>query len=118
MDVPQVIEVSVPVQQVEPAELKKLWGLITKYGVDYEAFRSYLTDLGLQSTKELSQTQLEQCLSEIDTRQGQAFQPGEPAAVSSVEPQGVRAQLFEALTTLQAELAQAKQAQPLGEPLA
>jgi hypothetical protein len=34
--------VSAPVQQVEPAELKKLWALITKYRVDHEAFRTSL----------------------------------------------------------------------------
>jgi hypothetical protein len=33
-----------------------------------------------------------------------------------VEPQGTRAHLFEALTTLQAEIAQAEQTQPPGEP--
>jgi hypothetical protein len=109
--------VSVSVQQVEPAELKKLWALITKCGVDHDAFRTYLADLGLQSSKELSPAQLEQCLSEIDTWQGQAFQPRDPAAVSDrAEPQGTRAHLFEALTTLQAEIAQAEQTQPPGEP--
>jgi hypothetical protein len=41
-------KVSAPVQQVEPAELKKLWARITKYGVDHDAFRTYLADLGLQ----------------------------------------------------------------------
>jgi hypothetical protein len=110
-------EVSVPVQQVKPEELKKLWGLITKYGVDHDAFRTYLAELGLQSSKELSPAQLEQCRSEIDTRQGQAFQPREPATVSDrAEPQGTRAQLFEALTALQAEIALAEQTQPPGEP--
>jgi hypothetical protein len=109
--------VGVPVQQVEPGALKKLWALITKYGVDHDAFRTYLTDLGLRSSKELSPVQLEQCLSEIDTRQRQAFQPPESAPVNNrAEPQGTRAQLFEALTKLQAEIAQAEQNQPPGEP--
>jgi hypothetical protein len=111
--------VSAPVQQVEPAELKKLWARITKFGVDHDAFRTYLAELGLQSSKELSPAQLEQCRSEIDTRQGQAFQPRESATVSHrAEPQGTRAHLFEALTTLQAEIAQAEQTQPPGEPYA
>jgi hypothetical protein len=110
-------KVSTPVQQVEPGKLKQLWVRITQYGVDHDAFRTYLADLGLQSTKELTPTQLEQCLNEIDTRQGQAFQPREPATVSDrAEPQGTRAHLFEALTTLQAEIAQAEQTQPPGEP--
>jgi hypothetical protein len=105
------------VQQVEPGELKKLWALITKCRVNHDAFRTYLAELGLQSTKELSPAQLEQCLSEIDTRQRQAFQPREPATVGDrVEPQGTRAHLFEALSMLQAESAQAEQTQPPGEP--
>jgi hypothetical protein len=109
--------VSVPVQQVDPTELKKLWALITKYGVDHDAFRTYLVHQGLRSSKELSPAQLEQCLSEIDTRQRQAFQPPESAPVSNrAEPQGTRAHLFEALTRLQAEIAQAEQTQPPGEP--
>jgi hypothetical protein len=87
--------------------------------VDHDAFRTYLAELGLQSSKELSPAQLEQCRSEIDTRQGQAFQPRESATVSHrAEPQGTRAHLFEALTTLQAEIAQAEQTQPPGEPYA
>jgi hypothetical protein len=110
-------EPAVPVQQVDPAELKKLWALITTHGVDHDAFRTYLVHQGLRSSKELSPAQLEQCLSEIDTRQGQAFQPPESASVSThAEPQGTRAPLFEALTTLQAEIAQAEQTQPPGEP--
>jgi hypothetical protein len=95
------------VQQVEPGELKKLWALITKCRVNHDAFRTYLAELGLQSTKELSPAQLEQCLSEIDTRQRQAFQPREPVTVGDrVEP----------LSMLQAESAQAEQTQPPGEP--
>jgi hypothetical protein len=109
--------VSVPVQQVDPTELKKLWARITTHGVDHDAFRTYLVHQGLRSSKELSPAQLEQCLNEIDTRQGHAFQPPESAPVSHhAEPQGTRAQLFEALTTLQAEIAQAEQTQPPGEP--
>jgi hypothetical protein len=109
--------VSVPVQQVKPVELKKLWARVTKCGVDHDAFRTYLANMGLQSSKELSPAQLEQCLSEIDTRQGQAFQPREPATASDgAEPQGMRAQLFEALTTLQAGITQAEQNQPPSEP--
>jgi hypothetical protein len=109
--------VGAPVQQVEPGEIKKLWALITKCRVNHDAFRTYLAELGLQSTKELSPAQLEQCLSEIDTRQRQAFQPREPATVGDrVEPQGTRAHLFEALSMLQAESAQAEQTQPPGEP--
>jgi hypothetical protein len=96
--------VGAPVQQVEPRELKKLWALITTHGVDHDAFRTYLAGMGLQSSKQLSPTQLETCLSEIDTRQGQAFQSP------------IRAHLFEALTTLQAEITQAEQTQPPGEP--
>jgi hypothetical protein len=110
-------KVSAPVQQVEPGKLKQLWARITQYGVDHDAFRTYLADLGLQSTKELTPTQLEQCLNEIHTRQGQAFQPPESAPVSDrAEPQGTRAHLFEALSMLQAEIAQAEQTQPPGEP--
>ena len=110
-------KVSAPVQQVDPTELKKLWARITTHGVDHDAFRTYLVHQGLRSSKELSPAQLEQCLNEIDTRQGHAFQPPESVPVSHhAEPQGTRAQLFEALTTLQAEIAQAEQTQPPGEP--
>jgi hypothetical protein len=109
--------VSAPVQQVDPTEIKKLWARITTHGVDHDAFRTYLVHQGLRSSKELSPAQLEQCLNEIDTRQGHAFQPPESVPVSHhAEPQGTRAQLFEALTTLQAEIAQAEQTQPPGEP--
>ena len=110
-------KVSAPVQQVDPTEIKKLWARITTHGVDHDAFRTYLVHQGLRSSKELSPAQLEQCLNEIDTRQGHAFQPPESVPVSHhAEPQGTRAQLFEALTTLQAEIAQAEQTQPPGEP--
>jgi hypothetical protein len=66
-------------QQVEPHELKKLWTMIREYSVNHDAFRDYLTQhIGIRSTKELSPEQLETCMSEIDTWQGQAFQVTEP----------------------------------------
>jgi hypothetical protein len=104
-------------QQVTPQQLKQLWSRIKAHEVDYETFRDYLKQSGIQSTKELTPAQLKQCFREIDTRQGQAFQPREPTTVSGrAEPQGTRAHLFEALTTLQAEIVQAEQTQPPGEP--
>jgi hypothetical protein len=105
-------------QQVEPHELKKLWTMIREYSVNHDAFRDYLTQhIGIRSTKELSPEQLETCMSEIDTWQGQAFQVTEPTTPRDLaEPQGTRAHLFEALTMLQAEIAQAEQTQPPGEP--
>ena len=105
-------------QQVEPHELKKLWALIREYGVNHDAFRHYLTQhIGIRSTKELSPEQLETCISEIETWQGRAFQVTDPAHDRNLaESQGTRAQLFEALTTLQAEIAQAEQTQSPGEP--
>jgi hypothetical protein len=107
-------------QQVEPHELKKLWTMIREYSINHDAFRDYLTQhIGICSTKELSPEQLETCMSEIDTWQGQAFQVTEPAHNRDLaEPQGTRAHLFEALTTLQAVLAQAEENQPPGEPYA
>ena len=105
-------------QQIEPHELKKLWTMIRAYNVNHDAFREYLTQqIGIRSTKELSPEQLETCLRQIETGQGQALQVTEPARNRDLaEPQGTRAQLFEALTTLQAEIAQAEQTQPPGEP--
>jgi len=104
-------------QQIEPHELKKLWTMIREYEVNHDAFRNYLTQQGIGNTKELSPEQLETCVSEIETWQGQAFQVTEPARNRGLaEPQGTRSQLFEALTTLQAEIAQAEQTQPPGEP--
>ncbi|MDH3598125.1 MAG: ATP-binding protein [Candidatus Tectomicrobia bacterium] len=112
--------VEAPVQQVEPREIKKLWALIREYEVNHDAFRDYLTQqIGIRSTKELSPEQLETCISEIETWQGQAFQVTEPARNQDLaEPQGTRTHLFEALTMLQAEIAQAEQTQPPGEPYA
>jgi hypothetical protein len=71
-------------------------------------FRAYLASLGLNSTKQLTPEQLDPCLSEIDTRQGEAFQP-----IDDTEPplatQKTRTALTEALATLQGELEQARQ---------
>ena len=86
-------------------QLKQLWSRIHQYGIDAEAFRVYLADLGLSNTKQLSPEQLDQCLSEIDARQGDAFQPADaqPAAPAT------RAALADAIITLQTELKQAEQ---------
>jgi hypothetical protein len=109
-------DVSEPMQQVEPHELKQLWRRIKEYHVDHEAFRACLKQMHLQSTKELSHAQLEQCLSEIHTRQRQAFKPYDaPDTQSDAPTQGTRAQLCEALTRLQAEITQAQQTPPPGE---
>lgn len=104
-------------QQVEPQQLKELWSRINQYGVDHEAFRNYLMQRGLQSTKELSLAQLKQCLREIDSLQGQAFQPADATdAEIATQSQGIRAQLFETFTILKAEITQAEQAQEPSEP--
>ena len=106
-------------QQVEPRELQKLWACITEHGVDHDAFRTYLAQMGLQGTKELTPAQLKQCMSEINTRQGQAFQPHAATdAKTDMPSQGTRAQLFEALSMLQAVIAEAEATQPPGEPYA
>jgi hypothetical protein len=105
--------VSVPVQHIEPADLKQLWSRINQHGVDHEAFRAYLAHLNVESTKALSPAQLEQCLSEIEARKGQAFQSTD--ATSDVSA-GIRAQLLKALVRLRAEITQAEQNQPPGEP--
>ena len=92
-------------QQATPQQLKQLWSRIHQYGIDADIFRAYLAELGLSSTKQLSPEQLDQCLSEIDARQGDAFQPADaqPAAPAT------RAALADALGALQTELKQAEQ---------
>ena len=94
-------------EQATPQQLKQLWSRIHQYGIDAEAFRAYLANLGLSSTKQLSPEQLDQCLSEMDARQGDAFQPtdddAQPAAPAT------RAALAGAMTTLQTELKQVEQ---------
>jgi hypothetical protein len=95
-------------QQVTPLQLKALWSRIHQHSINHEVFRAYLASLGLNSTKQLTPEQLDQCLSEIDTRQGEAFQP-----IDDTEPplatQKTRTALTEALATLQGELEQARQ---------
>ena len=106
-------------QQIEPQELQKLWACITEHRVDHDAFRTYLAQMDLQGTKELTPAQLKQCMSEIDTWQGQAFQPHAATdAETDMPSQGTRAQLFEALSMLQAVIAEAEATQPPGEPYA
>ena len=95
-------------EQATPHQLKQLWSRIHQHGIDPEVFRAYLAKLGLSSTKQLTSEQLDQCLSEIDTRQGEAFQPTddtEPLPAS----QATRTILAEALAMLQSELEQARQ---------
>lgn len=111
--------VEAPVQQVEPQQLKQLWSAISQHRVDHEVFRDYLAGFGLHSTKELTPAQLELCLSEIETRQGQAFQRSTAIeAEADTSSHGTRAQLFEALSMLQAVIAEAEETQPPGEPYA
>jgi hypothetical protein len=106
-------------QQVTPQQLKQLWGRIKAHEVDYETFRDYLKQSGIQSTKALTPAQLEQCFREIDTWQGQAFQPhGVTDAESDTPTPGTRARLFEGLSMLQAVIAEAEETQPPGEPYA
>ena len=94
-------------QLITPQQVQQLWSLIKQHEVDFEAFRTALMRLGLQSSKALSPTQLEACLNEIHTRKRHAFQS---------PTHGTRAQLFEALGMLQAVLSQAQTNQPPGDP--
>ena len=102
-------------EQATPQQLKQLWSRIHQYSIDAEAFRAYLADLGLSSTKQLSPEQLAQCLSEIDTRQGDAFQPTDDASAQPAAP-ATRTALTDAMAALQTELQQAEQRGAL-EPL-
>ena len=95
-------------QRATPQQLKQLWSHIHQYAIDAEAFRAYLDNLGLSSTKQLSPEQLQQCLSEIDARQGDAFQPTDDAGAQPAAPT-TRAALADAIITLQTELKQAEQ---------
>ena len=95
-------------QQATPQQLKQLWSRIHQCSIDAEAFRVYLADLGLSSTKQLSPEQLQQCLNEIDARQGDAFQPTDDAHAQPAAP-ATRAALADAMAALQTELKQAEQ---------
>ena len=94
--------------QATPQQLKQLWSRIHQHGIDADVFRAYLADLGLSSTKQLSPEQLDQCLSEIDARQGDAFQPTDDANAQPAAP-ATRVALADAIITLQTELQQAEQ---------
>ena len=108
-----------PEQQATPQALKALWTRITQHQVSHDAFRRYLAQMGVDSTKALSPRQLAACLREIDARRGQAFEPqGVPDDEHDAATQEARAHLFQALTRLQAEIAEAEQTQPPGEPYA
>lgn len=102
-------------QTITPQQLKQLWAQINRNQVKHDAFAAYLGQIGLQSTKALSPAQLEQCLSEIQTRKAEAFQP-QTAPTTETNP--TRAQLFDAISMLQVVIAQAEETQPPGEPYA
>ena len=79
-----------------------------QHRIDSEVFRAYIAGWGLSSTKQLTPEQLDQCLSEIDTRQAEAFQPTDDTERQPAS-QATRTTLAEALATLQGELEQAKE---------
>jgi hypothetical protein len=95
-------------EQAPPHQLKQLWSRIHQHGINPEVFRAYLARLGLSSTQQLTPEQLDQCLSEIDTRQAEAFQPTDDTELLPAS-QATRTTLAEALATLQGELEQARQ---------
>ena len=103
------------VQRVTEEDLKRLFRLIRQYKADEDAFRAYLVGLGLQSSKELTPDQLATCLTEIEMWKENAFWSHDESE-SDTETSGLRTKLYEAITTLQAELAQAEQTQQPGEP--
>ena len=103
-----------PVQQVTEEDLKRLFRLIRQYQADEDAFRAYLTRLGLQSSKEMTPDQLADCLTEIETWKENAFSSHDESE-SDPDTSGLRAKLYEAIASLQVELAQAEQSQPPGE---
>jgi hypothetical protein len=107
---------SLSMQQVTPQALKALWARITHDQVNHDTFRNYLTRLGVHSTRELTSEQLEACLREIDIWHGRAFEPHAADSDRTTSKPETRAQLVEALSTLQSEIVQAEQTRKPDQP--